>query len=174
MPPRRAVLVLASSCVLAVFGMFAAQRHREQAQQLLAAQQDLAAQQSKYQELERKLRRCHAHSPPARTSTREPASVWNATGAVPTSEALLATAELVQAEMHAGRLACQAWSSSLASADASQSRCHARCEGRPSCARATSPLVLTPVRIDFRHPTRLPGASCRVQEPPPLMPPRSR
>ena len=94
----RSFCVVGCSCLLALFGILAAKRDREQEERLLAAQQELAHQQARYQELERRLRRCKA----ARTMVSEATVPAPRNVTPPASESLLAAAELVQAEMHAG------------------------------------------------------------------------
>jgi len=94
----RAFCVVGCSCLLALFGMLAAKRDREQEERLLAAQQELAHQQARYQELERRLRRSRS----ARAVASESTVAISRNATPPASESLLAMAELVQAEMHAG------------------------------------------------------------------------
>ena len=100
-------------CLLALLGMFAAQQHREDGLRLLAAQQELAHQQARIQDLQRQLRQCKTKRRPGSSMVLSLASP--ASGGAPSnsssslgagldhvSEATLAAAELVQAEMHAG------------------------------------------------------------------------
>ena len=98
-------------CLLALLAMFAAQRHRESGNHLLAAQQELTHERARIQDLQRQLRQCRAKRRPgsmAPSLSLNPApggALSNASlgaGLEYVSEATLAAAELVQAEMHAG------------------------------------------------------------------------
>ena len=100
-------------CLLALLGMCAAHHHRESGLRLLTAQQELAHQQARIQDLQRQLRQCKTKRRPGSSMALLLASP--ASGGAPSnsssslgagldhvSEATLAAAELVQAEMHAG------------------------------------------------------------------------
>ena len=97
-------------CLLALLGMFAAQQHREDGLRLLAAQQELAHQQARLQDLQRQLRQCRTKRRPSSSialplppaSGGAPSNSSMGAGLDYVSEATLAAAELVQAEMHAG------------------------------------------------------------------------
>ena len=97
-------------CLLALLGMFASQKHRESELRLLTAQQELAQQQARIQDLQRQLRQCKTRRRPgsslalslASASGSAPSNLSLSAGLEHVSEATLAAAELVQAEMHAG------------------------------------------------------------------------
>jgi len=98
-------------CLLALLGMFAAQQHRESELRLLTAQQELAQQQARIQDLQRQLRQCKTRRRPSSSlalslaspaSVSAPSNLSLSAGLEHVSEATLAAAELVQTEMHAG------------------------------------------------------------------------
>lgn len=97
-------------CLLALLGMFASQQHRDSELRLLTAQQELAQQQARIQDLQRQLRQCKTRRRPgsslalslASASGSAPSNLSLSAGLEHVSEATLAAAELVQTEMHAG------------------------------------------------------------------------
>ena len=94
-------------CLLALLSMLAAQQHRENReteQHLFAVQQELAHQQARNQDLQRQLRSCRAKKRASTVLTPVANGLPRTSNASlePASESLLAAAELVQAELHAG------------------------------------------------------------------------
>ena len=92
-------------CLLALLGMFAAQQHRESELRLLTAQQELAQQQARIQDLQRQLRQCKTRRRPGSSlalslaspaSGSAPSNLSLSAGLEHMSEATLAAAELVQ------------------------------------------------------------------------------